>query len=309
MADHYIYKPNSEAVIKTIGSEEQGWRFYFVLTKISPTPTNTPSSTFGSTPTGTPTNTPTPTITKTQTPTQTKTPTQTPTRTPNSTPGITPSNTGTPPPTPTNTPTGTPVGVTPTPSSTQNLACGTQMIINGPFSCFSAVQELCYQQNSLNNVTVYVNSSNPPLITEDTPVFVDSSCSTLISNDGFYAINVYYQNGSPTSTEPQVVYIKDGYLTDYLGGCSQLAYMACYVCNPSLGCSQKPESITLGETLLYQTNCDYIYNICGTYILYYCECDGSSGDLCCGAGHFPSEENPKIYFSIFSACQEACTGE
>jgi len=299
MAEHYIYKPSSDAIVKTIGSEEQGWRFYFVLTKISPTPTNTPSSTVGSTPTGTPTNTPTPSITKSQTPTKTPTVTPTPTAT-YLPPEVSPSNTSTPTVTPTNTPTNSPVGVTPTPSNTPNLSCGTQMLLNGPFDCNASVQELCYSQNSSNNLTVYVNSSNPPTIAEDTPIFTDSSCSTPVSDDGFYAINVYYQNQTPVSIERQIIYIKDGYVIEFLGGCSSLAYATCYVCSPT-GCSQKTDAITLGETLLGQSNCNYIYSICGSYVQYYCGgCSEVNEPDCCSLDAYGGP------FGTFSNCEANC---
>jgi hypothetical protein len=269
MADHYIYKPNSEAVIKTIGSEEQGWRFYFVLTKISPTPTNTPSSTVGSTPTGTPTNTPTPTITKTQTPTQTKTPTQTPTRTPNSTPGITPSNTATPPPTPTNTPTGTPVGVTPTPSRTANAACGSTITIRGPYDCASISGAMCYSQSESPS-TAYVQSSSPYL-NEETPIFTDTNCSALLDTDGFYVLISYTdQSGSPIGIEGQVMYIQNGHVLHFMGGCSALAYRSCYICDGT-NCNLNNDQITIGQQLLEIEGCDYMYYLCGAYINYYCE--------------------------------------
>ena len=308
MAEHYIYKPSSDAIVKTIGSEEQGWRFYFVLTKISPTPTNTPSSTVGSTPTGTPTNTPTPSITKSQTPTKTPTVTPTPTAT-YLPPEVSPSNTSTPPATPTNTPTNSPVGVTPTPSNTPNISCGTQFIFNGPFDCMDAVQLACYAQNPSNNLTVYANY-NPSggFIALNDPVFIDSNCNQYLNPDGFYTINVYYdQNGSPVSIERQIIYIKNGHVLYYLGGCSGLAYFSCYSCGPT-GCSQITDPIKLAQQLLYvaesgtgSTACEILLGLCGTYVPYYCgDCDENNEPLCCSLDPYGGP------FGNFADCQDAC---
>ena len=301
MAEHYIYKPDSENIVKTVGSEEQGWRFYFVLTKVSPTPTNTPSSTVGSTPTGTPTNTPTPSVTRSQTPTPTQTPTVTPTAT-YIPPEVSPSTTSTLTATPSNTPTSTPINITPTPSNTPNLTCGTQFIFNGPFDCMEPVQIACYAQNSSNNLTVYANkNASGQYLATNSPVYIDSNCNQYLNPDGFYTVNLYYENGSPVSIERQIIYVKDGHILYYFGGCSSLSYYPCYVCNPSTGCSQTLEQVKLGQLLLDWSNCTWAEYLCGVQMLYYCECNlGDALSPCCPT-------TLANYYESFDSCQAGCS--
>lgn len=289
---YYLYKPNTESIIKSIGSEEEGWRFYFVLAKVTPTPTNTPSASIGVTPTQTPSQTPTISLTRTQTPTPTQTATVTPTKTPNSTPGITPSNSSTPAVTPTSTPTQSNPAPTATPSSTPNLACSYQRTLNGPWVCDDAAASACYNHNYLNDIIIYTEDQYVSQV--GSAIFTDSSCSTLLSPDGFYAVKI---------GEPAIIYVENGYILYSFGPCSGLAIRTCYVCDGYGNCTQKTNTHTLGHVLVETANCYDTYDICGTYIQYYCECNepiNPQDSPCCSSQSLG-------YYGNFSSCQENCS--
>lgn len=298
---YYLYKPNTENIIKSIGSEELGWRFYFVLAKVTPTPTNTPSASIGATPTQTPSQTPTISLTRTQTPTPTQTATVTPTRTPNSTPGITPSNSSTPAVTPTSTPTQSNPAPSATPSSTPNASCGYTVLINGPTACSEYTNYACYGGNSLNDITVYTSDSLGGA-TIGSPIYTNSSCSTLLSTDGAYLVKQI--NGSGVNYF--IIYIKNGYSYLYLGNCS-FSTSSAYYCDGQGGCSACDPSALgprIGQEVYIATDCGETYTLCGAYYQPYCDIV-SSADVdtqCDPCGSL----NTACLYSSLSACQANC---